>query len=98
MIIDFYPDTYEKIKSLSLKESARIIKVIVLFEEFGFGLTAKHLKKITTGLWELRSGRWRILFGIINNKTYIVNLFLKKTQEIPLKEINKAIRRLKAIL
>lgn len=97
MTIEFYPEVNEEIKSLPFKESVRIIRVIELFEKYGFNLTAKHLKKLATGLWELRAGRWRILFGVTEEKGILVNLFLKKTQTTPLKEINKALKRLNLI-
>ena len=98
MIIQFFPDIWEKINLLPIEEAARIVKVIEIFEIYGFSLTAKHLKKITHGLWELRGGRWRILFGKSDDKIYIVGLFLKKTQEIPLKEIKKSLKRLSLVI
>lgn len=85
----------KEIRSLPRSDSARIIRTIDLFTEKGFKLTELHLKKLAQGLWELRAGRWRLLFGVINSEALIVNIFLKKTQKTPKKEINVALSRLR---
>ena len=53
------------------------------------------MTKVMRGLWELRAGRWRLLFGIINNEAVIVNMFLKQSQKTPKKELDMALKRLK---
>lgn len=83
------------IRQLPGKESARIIQLIDLFKEFGFSLPELYLKKLTQGLWELRAGRWRLLFGGTDNNYIIVNIFMKKTQKTPKKELETALQRLK---
>lgn len=92
------PRVDRKIRSLALKDSARIVRIIDLFKESGFSLKDLFLKKLTRNLWELRTGRWRLMFGIVNNKAIIVNIFLKKTQKTPKKEIGLALRRLEEYL
>ena len=92
------PRVDKEIRSLERKENSRVIKLIELFRDYGFGLTEPYLKKLTANLWELRSGRWRLLFGIVKSEAIIVNIFLKKTQKTPKKEIELAIQRLKEYL
>lgn len=92
------PRVDRKIRSLSKQESARIVWVIDLLKENGFNLTKLYLKKLTRGLWELRTGKWRLLFGVVNKGAIIVNIFLKKTQKTPKKEIRLALQRLKEYL
>lgn len=89
------PRVDKEIRSLPEKENARIVRVMELLEDNGFGLTEPYLKKLTSGLWELRAGRRRLLFGIVGDRATIVNIFLKKTQKTPKKELELAIRRLK---
>jgi|SRR3989344_293489 len=89
------PRVDKKIRSLPSKESARIISVIELFEVGGFSISELYLKKLRQGLWELRAGRWRLLFGIIDSEGVIVNMFLKQAQKAPKKDIDLALRRLK---
>lgn len=81
--------------SISDENQAQIIRVIKLFKEWEFNLTEKHLKRITKRLWELRAGKVRLLFGIVGITIIIVNVFLKKTQKTPSKEIKTALQRLK---
>lgn len=79
-------------------DRARIDKLRSLFEDKGFSLTEVYLKKLTSKIWELRSGRVRLLFGIIAYKAYITNVFIKKSQKTPLKEIKLAEKRFKEYL
>lgn len=55
-------------------------------------------KKINTDLYEIRirnKGQWRVIYAYIHKNTVIVlSAFKKKTQKIPIKEINKAQNRL----
>lgn len=92
------PRVDREIRSLSKQDSARIVRAIELFKEGGFNLTELYLKKLTRNLWELRIGKWRLLFGLVKNEAIIVNLFLKKTQKTPKKEIKLALQRLKEYL
>ncbi len=58
-------------------------------------MTSQYLKKIENNLWELRPGSIRILFGLVGTEAVIVNIFKKKTQKTPVREIETARRRLK---
>ena len=89
------PRVDKEIRSLDKKENSRVVKLIELFRDYGFELTEPYLKKLAANLWELRSGRWRLLCGIVKSEAIIVNVFLKKTQKTPKKEIELAKQRLK---
>ena len=89
------PRVDKEIRSLSRIDSSRVVKVIELFRDYGFSLPTLYLKKITKNLWELRTGRFRLLFGLVKGETIIVSIFLKKTQKTPKKEIELALKRIK---
>lgn len=83
-VLDDFPET----------ERPKISQTIEFFQEKGFLLDQKYLKKLTKKIWELRPGRIRLLFGMVDNEAIIVNVFLKKTNKTPLKEIKLAEKRL----
>lgn len=80
------------------KDSAQVASIIELFIKYGFKLPDLFLKKLTNNVCELRPGRWRLLFGLVRGEAIIVNIFLKKTQKTPIKEIELAKKRLKNYL
>lgn len=83
------------IKLLSQVERGRVSGYIDLFSVNGFHMTSKYLKKIDNNLWELRPGDIRLLFGLVGSNVIFVNIFKKKTQKTPGKEIQTAKGRLK---
>ncbi|VVA43899.1 conserved hypothetical protein [Candidatus Roizmanbacteria bacterium] len=95
MKIIYYPIVEKKIENLDQKDRSRVIKVIDLFEEYNFRLSKEFLKKISKEIWELRAGKYRVLFGLIKDFGIVINLFQKKTQKTPVKEIRLAISRFK---
>lgn len=82
-------------ESLSDIDRGRVSGYLKLFNENGFALPNKYLKKISKNLWELRPGNVRLLIGKVGAKMILVNIFIKKTQKTPKKEIETAINRLK---
>lgn len=93
MKIIYHPKVEEEIISLDENSKSKIIKVVDLFREYSFQLSKEYLKKINKEIWELRAGRYRLLFGVIKQFNIIVNIFHKKTQKTPIKEIKLAIFR-----
>jgi len=88
----------EFIDSLSDKQKSKIFRIFSLIEEYGLCLAIPHIKKITgTPLWEIRIlGRdnIRIIYvSVKNNRVLVLNGFVKKSQKIPEKEINIAMKR-----
>ncbi len=95
MKVIYHPEVEQIIRTLTKEHESRIIKVVDLFEEYKFSLTQVYLKKIVKGIWELRAGRYRLLFGMVSKEAIAVSIFMKKTQKTPKQVINVAIRRLK---
>lgn len=86
------------LERLSKEDKARVNRTVQLFKDKGFLLDERYLKKLSKLIWELRSGRIRLLFGIASNEAIVVNAFMKKTQKTPKKEIDLAITRLRRYL
>jgi len=82
------------LEDLSEADKAKINRTIQFFEEKGFLLETKYLKKLVSKIWELRAGRVRLLFGLVGDQGVVVNGFIKKTQKTPLQEIKLAEKRL----
>ena len=95
MKVLYHTEVERIISTLPKEYGSRVLKVIDLFEDYKFNLIQAYLKKIARGIWELRGGRYRLLFGIIKGDTIIVNMFMKKTQKTPKQAIDLAIKRLK---
>lgn len=94
MKIDLDPRIDKTVRSLSEADSSRVVSLIDLFKKYGFTLSTVYLKKLAGNIWELRAGRFRLLFGFVGGKAIIVNMFSKKTQKTPRHEIELAQRRL----
>ena len=95
MDISFDGRAKKVLKSLSEEENGRILGYIDLFSKNGFNMTSQYLKKIDNNLWELRPGNIRLLFGLVRSDAIIVNIFKKKSQKTPIKEIKTSKKRLK---
>jgi phage-related protein len=87
----------EFIYSLDEATFAKILRNIELLEKFGRMLKMPHCKKINKELYELRvRGRQeiRIFYAFIQEKIFLLHGFIKKSDKIPLKDIELAMRRL----
>lgn len=87
---------------VSLEESAiaKLLRTIDLLEKFGNQLQLPHSKSIGHGLFELRiHGRKeiRIFYGYHKKRAILLYGFIKKTPQIPRKELNIAQSKLKDI-
>lgn len=51
------PRVEKQIRLLPQKDASRVVKIAETFEEYGFTLTSKYLKKLSKNLWELRSDK-----------------------------------------
>jgi len=69
------------IRKLPYTDQSQIVGSIQLLRDYGFSLSALYLKKLIKDIWELRSGRYRLLFGMIKEKVIIVNIFLKNRKK-----------------
>ena len=80
---------------------AKLIHAIELLETDGPYLKPPHVKKLQNKLFELRiSGKvaMRIFYTIRNNEYYLLHVFKKKSQKIPLKELKTALDRIKEVV
>ena len=82
------------IESLDRTRRARIDRAYYLFEEFGRFLPNKYLKKLAKDIWELRPGDIRLFLAIKGNVGYIVHGIHKKTQKIPKRDLDLALKRI----
>lgn len=95
-------DIYDFLESLRYKsktsKDARIqYRQLSLYIELlannGSVLSSDIIKKLNDDIWELRPGKNRVLYFFVkDNKYVLLHHFAKKTQKIPKKEIDRAIR------
>lgn len=78
------------IRKLEDSDSTRIYRTKELFENYGFQIGPKYIKKIKTNLWELRAGRFRVFLCIKGEIAYGVHILFKKSQKLPKKDIKLA--------
>ena len=81
--------------SLDKKMVAKLLKGVILLEEFGNKLREPYSKSLDNGIFELRakhsSNITRVLYFFIeNHKIILTNGFVKKSQKTPISEIEKA--------
>ena len=91
IIVDAEVERY--IYSLEKSTIAKSLRTIDLLGKFGYLLGMPHSKKITVNLLELRiRGRQeiRILYCFHKEAIYLLSAFVKKSQKIPQKELEKA--------
>lgn len=96
-------DIKEYIKKLHMRndKDSRIkynktISYIRMLKQFGIMLGEPYIKHIDGELWELRPLRDRILFAYLkDNEFVLLSIFIKKTQKIPQREVDKAMKLLK---
>ena len=80
------------------REERKEIGADVFAVQKGFPVGLPLVEKLDTGLWEIRShlpdGICRILFTIHGQTIILLHGFVKKSQKIPVKELNTAKERL----
>ncbi len=92
-------DYIRELKSKSDKDSriklSKIQDYINALSEYGLQLREPYIKHLDGEIWELRPLRDRILFVAWYNGSFVLlHQFIKKTQKIPAREIEKAKREL----
>lgn len=85
------------INSLNKQDAARLTRTRQLFETYGFQIGPKYIKKITGDLWELRAGSIRLFVCVKRNNIYGVHIITKKSQKLPKRDIDLAVKRSKNI-
>lgn len=85
----------EFIESQERKTQSKIIHLIKLLEKYGTHIGMPYSKRLNRSLSELRirGDEMRILYGFKDQTILIVHIFKKKTNKVPKKEIETALRR-----
>jgi len=88
------------LNSLPNKDATELTELIFKIQKVGFSFSAKQqwIKKLSQNLYEIRSRRanniQRVVYFHVENHIFVISHgFTKKTNKIPLHEINKAKRR-----
>lgn len=88
------------LRSLPVKDRAKVLREIDLLSQFGIKLTMPHVKKMKTknDLWELRvkisTNNYRVFyFHHTQDRFVLLHGFLKKSQKTPKRHINIALDR-----
>lgn len=108
-IVEFYtsPNGKEIVKDIYFsfpeKQRSKISKAITNLKEFGISREIPNLRKLSgTKLWEYRilgkDNIRTVLVSIVNGHIMILNIFIKKSQKTPTKELNVAINRYKTLI
>lgn len=91
----------EFINKQNVQTRDKILEVIEYFEEYGFHLSTKYLRRMTgtKKLWELRAvsqgNQYRIFLAKIDSNTVVLlHIIIKKKQRTPRKDIQIAEKRL----
>ena len=85
------------INKLESQTFAKVLRIIDLLERFDFKLNLPHSKKIKANFFELRirgTQEIRIFYTFEKDKIILFYAFIKKTQKIPKKEFEQAIKKL----
>ncbi|MFZ5933029.1 MAG: type II toxin-antitoxin system RelE/ParE family toxin [Patescibacteria group bacterium] len=91
----------EFIAKQDIKTQARIRQSIVLLRDKGPFLKSPYVKKLRSGLSELRIKSQisiRIFYSPKNNAYYLLHAFKKKSQQIPARELRTALDRMKDLI
>jgi phage-related protein len=85
-----HPDVEKFIRSLLPATIAKVLRTIDLLERFGHRLGMPHSKKISKDIFELRirgQQEIRIFYTVIHSQAFLLHGFVKKSQQIPHKEL-----------
>lgn len=94
MKVFYSTEVVKFIRGLNTQESARLARTRKFFEEYGFQIGPKYIKKISrTGIWELRAGDIRLFLCIKGNLAFGVHIIRKKSQKLSKNDIEIAEKR-----
>jgi mRNA-degrading endonuclease RelE of RelBE toxin-antitoxin system len=91
----FDPRAEKFIEKLSGKDLGKALEYIDLFEEFGFNLEQRYLKKVLGPVWELRPGRVRLFVYVKSRIPVVVHATFKKSRRITNRDIKTIESRIK---
>jgi phage-related protein len=104
-VIELYRDRHghepvtEYLDTLTLKDRARVARMVGLLEENGPALKMPHARHLRGKLWELRmDGRpnsYRVAYAAVPGRKFVLlHAFAKKSEQTPEREITTAEKRL----
>jgi phage-related protein len=102
-IIEYYSLSVEQeISKLPPGLLARYLRLTELWQEFGANLGMPHTRALRNGLFELRvkgkEGIARVFYcTLIGERIVVLHSFVKKTEKIPLKELQIAQERMRKV-
>jgi len=84
-----------EMRAFGEKVFARILRTVDLLEEFGIQLDGDYVEHIEGKIWQLRVGKYRVLYFAFRKKQFVLlRVFVKKTKKTPRQEIKIAKNRL----
>jgi len=101
--IDFHHRGKEEINALSLKMRAKLEHILNLLQEYGPSYVHEpYVKHLQDKLWEIRlkdkDGIARVIYILANKRRIILlHAFIKKTQKIPKKALEIALKRIREV-
>lgn len=98
MKLTFDPRAKKIIKRFLNKDIAKALEYIDLFEEYGYGLDQRYLKKVKGSIWELRPKRIRLFIYKGRKNNILVHANYKKSQKIAKKDLKILESRIKQYL
>ncbi|OGM15909.1 hypothetical protein A2V56_04805 [Candidatus Woesebacteria bacterium RBG_19FT_COMBO_42_9] len=98
MKLIFDPRAEKFLDKIRDKERTKVFEYILLFEEYGFELDNRYLKKVTKNIWELRPKNIRLFFIKRATNYLIVHAMYKKSQKITKKTLKLLEKRIKSYL
>lgn len=94
MKVFYFSDVVKFLNKINIADHTRVTRTRELFEQRGFNVGQKYLKKITKDLWELRAGKIRMFLHIREDKAFGVHIIYKKSQKLPKNDIKLAEKRI----
>lgn len=83
------------LEKLDKQSHSKAYGYIRLFEKYAYDLPTNYLKKVKQDIWELRPGRIRLFLYIKSGIAITIYALIKKTQKIPLREMDVINQRIK---
>lgn len=98
MKVLYTAEVAEFIEGLTSRDHTRLERIRKLFEDYGFQIGQKYIKKISRlGVWELKSGNVRLFLCIKGEGAIGVHIVYKKSQKLLLHDIGLAEKRCKQL-
>lgn len=94
---EYTKESLEQFKRLEKPNKKKIIKAITIFEQVG--IEYKNINDLGKGLFELKPDNIRAYFKYHENKIIIIGFItIKKTQKVPKRYIEQALRNIENYL